>query len=99
MNRNKKEPSNKGVPKQSPSLLNMALVIRQGQITQNNKKCLPRRFICGFKGSPSLQDKKRREKQTPKIKVFTKHFEKKKFASGLFGFRHAGHALLAKTDQ
>ena len=54
---------NKGVPKQSPSVLNMALVRsifgtqfsqRQGQITQNNnKKCLPRTFKCGFEGSPS----------------------------------------------
>ena len=46
---------------------------RQGQITQNNnKKCLPRRFKCGFEGSPSPQDNKRREKHTPKIKVALK---------------------------
>ena len=50
---------------------------KQGQMTQNNnKKCLPRRFKCGFEGSSSLQAKKGREKHTPKIKVATKNSEK-----------------------
>ena len=59
------------------STLGMQFSQKQGQITQqNNKKCLPRRFKCGFQGSSSLQAKKGREKHTPKIKAATKNSEK-----------------------
>ena len=90
----------------SRSVLKMALVIFSKTRTNNTKQ----QEMLTSKVQV-WQDKKRREKHTPKIKVFTKNFEKKKhklsfrpglrciFASGLFGFRHAGHALLAKTDQ
>ena len=55
------------------SILGTQFSQRQGQMTQkNNKKCLPRRFKCGFQGSPSPYDNKRREKYTPKIEVALK---------------------------
>ena len=66
---------------------------KQGQITlNNNKKCLPRRFKCGFEGSPSRSDNKRREKHTPDIKAALKTQKKNNMQANkpyiLTGLRH-----------
>ena len=92
--------------------MNQLLYSRNGHDTvktlKSLKASLPLRFKCGFEGSPSPQDEKRRENHTPKtskIKTTRRHKPSFRpglryiFASRLFGFRHAGHALLAKTDQ
>ena len=61
------------------SILGAQFSQKQGQITQNSiKKCLPRRFKCGFEGSPSRSDNKRRGKHTPEIKAALKTQKKNK---------------------
>ena len=75
----------------------------QGQITQNNnKKCLPRRVKCGFEGSPSPLDNKRREKHTPKIKVLLKNPKKNnkqaKKPYSLTGLRHIFAIILSQIS-
>ena len=76
---------------------------KQKQITQkNNKKCLPRRFKCGFEGSPSPSDNKRREKHSPKIKVALKTPKKNNMQENtpyiLTGLRHIFAIVLSQTS-